>query len=103
MRAGVEEGSSTSTPRIQPHHLQTPVLPAAPHVGACPVGVAVRAVECLVRVLAVRVCEERDVARRLDESGERGEERKSHKHGEARHGEQAGGEPVGGEPVGRKS
>lgn len=43
----------------------------------------------------MRVGEERDVARRLNESGERGEERKSHKHGEARHGEQAGGEPVG--------
>jgi hypothetical protein len=31
------------------------------------------------------------VARGLDESGERGEERKSQKPGEARHGEQAGG------------
>lgn len=75
------KGVGTSTPSVQPDHLQTPIAPAAPYVGAGSIGVPVRAVESFVAVLAVGVGEQRDLACSGDsgceerkEEGERGVE-----------------------------
>lgn len=52
----------TSTPRVQPHDLQTPILPTPSYIGAATVGISIRSIERLVGVLAVGVREQRDMA-----------------------------------------